>query len=585
MAEVHSENDAISRLLDERLVELQALFETSQLLNSSLNLHTILDNVLRTCMGKMMVSKGIALVQDQGDLLTVTTLKGMDRALIGKKLTVEPFPDTAIEIKNLGLKIYPWADYLATLGIEWVVPIIGNNKKLGLIGFSQKITGRAFSSNELDFLNSLSNIAATAIENGLIFHELNRVNNELDKKIQELGTLFDISKELNSTLDEKKVTNLLSFAIMGELVVQRCLIFTRENDRMTLVVRKGIGYQDEEDTFLSNPQFLSELCQLSEPYKIDDPDAPAFLKKFNCCQIKVVAPMSIQGETRGILALGEKYNKADFRQDELNFLYTLGNQAIISLENARLFRETLEKQRMEEELAIAAQIQKRLLPKELPKVENFEIAGINIPSRQVGGDYFDCIQIDKDRLGICIADVSGKGVPASLLMSNLQAGIRALLQPNTDIATMVGRINNIIYQNTDMDKFITFFYGELNIKSGKFTFSNAGHNPPYWAKADGTLVPLEAGGLLLGMIPNIPYLTGQIELKPGDRILLFTDGVTEAMDPDENEFTEAGVEQVLHNTRGSGAQELLTAVSAAVKEFIRGAPQSDDFTMVAIKAR
>jgi len=579
----NNNNTDITRELDRRLVELQSLFETSRVLNSSLNLHTTLNNVLLTPMGRMMISKGLVMLTDEHKGFVVEITKGMPRNLVGKSLNVDIPINEPVCVQELNLIESPWASFFTQFEIELLLPIESKNKKLGVIGFGAKIDRKRYSSSELEFLNSISNIAATSIENGIMFRELEMVNRGLDKKIQELNTLFDYGKELNSTLDVNKILNLLTFAVMGELMVSRCLVFLKDDEGMNLKIYKGTKVNNRAFKALSGIRFLKALSNIHTPTLVNEVDLPTSLKHLSTNKIKVVAPMKIQEETKGVIAVGEKISKQEFQADELEFLYTLGNQAMISLENARLFEEALEKQRMEEELNIARDIQQGLLPKICQSPQGFEIYGMNVPSRQVGGDYFDCIQFDQDHYGICIADVSGKGAPAALLMSNLQASLHALSSAQCDIAEMTSKINNLIYQNTGLDKFITYFYGVLNSKDLTFTYTNAGHNPPYLCHAEGSIATLEKGGLLLGMMPDMPYQTERITLKSGDVILMFTDGVTEAMNPDEEEFEEHRVEAILKQSRRASAQELVDEVTRSVKEFVGDATQSDDITMVCLK--
>jgi sigma-B regulation protein RsbU (phosphoserine phosphatase) len=352
---------------------------------------------------------------------------------------------------------------------------------------------------------------------------------------------------------------------------------------MCMNICKGAKLNKKEYDSFSGEKFLKSLCNIQEPVQVDEYDLPPSLNSLVKNDIKVVAPMKIQDETKGVLVVGSKINKQEFRADELEFLYTLGNQAMISLENARLFEEALEKQRMEEELNIARDIQQGLLPKSCPQPHGFQIHGINVSSRQVGGDYFDCIEFDENHYGICIADVSGKGAPAALLMSNLQASLRALSSTDCNIGEMTSKINNLIYQNTGLDKFITYFYGILNCSQKTFTYVNAGHNPPYLYHRDGSMRTLEKGGLLLGMMPNMLYEMETVELQPGDVILMFTDGISEAMNPEEEEFEEYRIEAILQKEVHSSAREILQKITNAVKEFVAKAPQSDDITMVGVK--
>jgi len=370
---------------------------------------------------------------------------------------------------------------------------------------------------------------------------------------------------------------------MGELVISRCYLYLREEGSFSLCAARGLRVDDKSRQELSTPAVLAGLSQVNHLVDITTEEMAADLEPLRSHQLKLLIPMQIQEETRGLLAVGEKIAPQPFQSDEHEFLSTLCNLAMISIENARLFEEALAKQRIEEELNIARDIQQRLLPQECPGHSGLEIHGLNIPTSQVGGDYFDCIDIDNDHVAITIADVSGKGVPASLLMSSLHAGLHNLVTPGGDIPAMIGRLNNFIQANTSFDKFITFFYGEFDLAGHTFSYVNAGHNLPYLFHADGTIKRLETGGLLLGMLPNMPYQSEKVALQKDDLLFLFTDGVTEAKNAHEEDFEEERLEAVIKPALGLPLRELVERVVEAVRRHCTGMPQSDDLTMMAAR--
>ena len=576
----HNSTHQLSRELDERVVELQALFEVSKTLNSSLQLKNILDTLLLTPMGKMMIGKGVVLLARDDRRFAIETLKGLPRSHIGQEIEVDLAQPTTQFLS--ALEGQPWAALLSKLGLRLMVPIISNNRCLGMMVFSNKLNDQNYATNELEYLNSLANLAATAVENALIFQQLNDVNRRLDKKIQELNTLFEISKELNSTLESEKIINVLAYALMGELMVQRCLIFAETDGRLNLRVNKGIG-GDGEFEALQSESFGNRLKQISQPVlteKLIEDDLRQFLQGYG---VMLVLPMLSQNVVRGAVLLGEKITKGDFRQDEVDFSATLCNAAMTSLENARLFQETLEKQRLEEELAIARDIQQRLLPKDSPQLGDYELAALNIPTHQVGGDYFDYFPIDGDRHAIAIADVSGKGVPAALIMSNLQATLHAMMTADVPFEDIVSRINNSVHRNTSFDKFITSFFALFDRQTATLTTINAGHNPPYLFHADGSFETLNEGGLLLGMFPNAPYKSETRQLQAGDWIVMYTDGVSEAMNAESEEFGEKRIEEIIRANLNNSAAGMIEVITKAVKEFTTGMPQSDDITLVVMR--
>jgi len=212
------------------------------------------------------------------------------------------------------------------------------------------------------------------------------------------------------------------------------------------------------------------------------------------------------------------------------------------------------------------------------------IHGLNVSSKQVGGDYFDIIEIEKNLLGLTIADVSGKGMPAALLMSNLQASLQSLVREKYPLDRLVARINNVIYKNTDPDKYITFFYGQFDLKTLAFDYVNAGHNPPYLLHEDGNIDELSTGGIILGMMPDMPYQIGNVRFKKGDTLILFTDGVTETMTPDDEEYEEKRLINFLKKMSPSKKpEEINNELIKDLDQFSAGTPQNDDITILTLK--
>jgi len=568
-----SDHSYTSEQLDKRLLELTALFEISRSLSASINLNAILENILRIPMGHMLISRGMILLKKGiEDIYSIEGIKGFPRQLMGKTIEVDMPPVRSVSVQEVSDNHF-WKAFFKEFEIELILPLVSSRGVIGLVGFGAKINGEAYEESEMEFLDSLSNIAATTVANGLMVDEIQTVNRQLDRKIQQLNTIFDISREFNITLDRKKIGSLLSFAVMGELMVNKCIVLTRDTRQMQVLVCKGVD---------SPNQYLSDLCQLSEPVFIDDTQR---FQEFQKIGISLLVPMRLQDETKGVLAIGAKISEKEFLESELEFLTILGNQAMAALENARLFEEILEKQRMEEELNLARSIQKNLFPAQLPSFEKVDIAAINIPSREVGGDYWDVIPLSENKFGVTIADVAGKGAGAAMLMANLQASLHALVSTDLPISDVLSRINQFIYQNTGLDKFITFFYGELDIEKRLFTYSNAGHNPPMKLNKQLKLEELTTGGIVLGMMENVSFDTATVMINPGDGLLLYTDGITETMNADEEEFGESGVLACLKNKFNLEASQIIQSLIDDARRFSGSDIQTDDMTMVMIKMK
>jgi len=273
-------------------------------------------------------------------------------------------------------------------------------------------------------------------------------------------------------------------------------------------------------------------------------------------------------------------------EDELGDLAISFNEMAAAVKIGQ--EEAIERERLEKELATAREIQEKLLPHEMPDIPGFEITGTSLPSQQVGGDYFDFLDIEGGQLGIAIADVSGKGIPAALLMANLQASLHAQVLQRGEVSEVAYRINNLLYKSTDAHMFVTFFYGILDRQRSLFTSTNAGHNPPLVFRSDGRIERLSEGGLILGFQPDVHYEQQTVMIERGEVIVLYTDGITEAADPSSEMVSDDlfGVEKlkdvVRENFRCS-AREIQSAILEAIADHTDNAPQFDDITLVVIK--
>ncbi|MEJ2615991.1 MAG: PP2C family protein-serine/threonine phosphatase [Ignavibacteriaceae bacterium] len=226
-----------------------------------------------------------------------------------------------------------------------------------------------------------------------------------------------------------------------------------------------------------------------------------------------------------------------------------------------------------------------MLPKFQPDVLGYQIAGKSIPAKDVGGDYFDFIQIDEDRLAFCIADISGKGIPAAILMANLQASLRGQAKLDKSSKDCVSFTNDILYHNTAPNKFATLFYGILNNVTHEITYCNAGHNEPFLFSKENKLTKLSTGGLVAGIVPSYPFEEAAFSMLPGELLILFSDGITEAMNNNEEEFGDDRLMEVIVNHRTESPEKLIEIIFKYVKKFCDNTAQMDDMTIVIIKRK
>ncbi len=560
-------------------LDLRTLFETSQVLNASLDLNVVLGNLLLVAMSKLLVTRAVVLLHDAvQDVHRVAATKGLSDLEPGSHLSFDS--GSARQI----LRDEDVPEVLRRHKVVLQIPVAWRDRHLGVVGFGRKMSGKPCDAYEMEFLKALVNISSAAIHNSLMVEELQVANRDLDGKIQELNTLFDLSQEFNATRDRDRLVKLLSFALMGQLLVQRHLFLLRgqggEDDGKTDF--RVVAAQAVADTRFSS-HLCDVLCHEEQMRLLDDESGPEW-EELYARGLRLVLPLRVRGTTQGVLCLGPKVTGQPYGAGDIEFLYALGNLALTSIQNTYLLEEQIEKERLEDEMRLARDIQQRLLPQSIPSFTGLEIATYASPSRHVAGDYFDLVPITGDRFLIAIADVTGKGVPASLLMANIQACLRIVSPIEITLEEATARINRVIYDNTDFDKFITFFWGLYTASERTFSYINAGHEPPMHLNSSGEIQRLDLGGLLLGVFSSAEYVRGVVSLAPGDVVLLFTDGLSEAMDPEENTYGDRRIEAILKQHRQGSPQEIIDALLEDVATFSRGEPQSDDLTLVVLKS-
>jgi sigma-B regulation protein RsbU (phosphoserine phosphatase) len=557
---------------ERRLIDLSDLLEISQTLNQSLELEAILNHLLLASMGRFAISRGLFLLGNGDETFRVAVAKGLSDLPPGTEIALAA-PAEAIE---LDAEDASYAE-LTKRRLAIAFPLWRGGSCAGILALGGKLTRKPFEPAEIDFLGSLASVAAPAIENSRVYGELQHLNARLDRKIHELNTLFELSRRFVGTLDAEAVLQLFSYALMGQLALTRFLIVIQRPNGREIVHARGIPVDEPERW--RDETFWELLSSIEEPLKIDAGSRGPFAK----VGLTAVVPIRREAETYGFVGLGARPSKQSYTDEELAFANALANQAIIALVNAWLVEEAIESRRLEEELAIAKSIQERLFPKRIPEANGYEIAAHSTPTRHIGGDYYDAIALDDGRLLLAIADVSGKGVPAALLMSNVQATLRALASSEIDLAASASRINEIIYANTDLNKYATFFYGILDPKRNTLVYTNAGHNPPILQRVGGDVETLETGGLPVGLMPGSGYEVGVVEIEEGDVLALYTDGVTEAENTEGEEYGPERLESLVREGASESALGLLERIVGDVARFAAGMPQGDDITAMVVK--
>jgi len=287
----------------------------------------------------------------------------------------------------------------------------------------------------------------------------------------------------------------------------------------------------------------------------------------------------------GILSLGPKQSDAPFSTGDLRLLNSVAIQTGLALENSRLAAEVAsevaQRERMNRELEIAREVQERLFPQEIPLFPSIDYAGTCRPALGVGGDYYDFLQISETELGIAIGDVSGKGIPAALLMASLRASLRGqTIRREDDLAVLMANVNKLVYESSTSNRYATFFYAQYDTTSRQLTYVNAGHNPPLIFRGGTEVIRLETGGPVVGLLAGFPYQQAVVQLQRGDLLVAFTDGISEAMNADNEEWGEDRLIKCAWKCTALSAGETMRRIVAGADAFVASAKQHDDMTII-----
>ncbi|NBW70890.1 MAG: hypothetical protein EBR32_05740, partial [Bacteroidetes bacterium] len=557
--------------------EQRTLLETSRILIESQDPDFILNNLLLIALGKLMVAHACVIYHRPGEG-SYKIAKGKGRFAKNNLYEIR----VAIEPEKLTKGVYSIEELpgifeqleLSRKGLIFHLRTSAHH--IGFLCLDASLKDTAYQSDELDFIESLCLMTSVALSSSKMFEELKRINRRLDRKVHDLNSLFELSNDFNQMRTIDELTRTLKFALLGQLFIRQVLLIFYTDEQTHNLVKAGIQEEpkglDIQSLFLVKDKLKVPLAE-NEEHNLDTNSitddtsiSTDWIRYFNTQQIQYLIPIQSQGQNLGIIGIGKKGSGEDFDPDELDYVASLANLVVLNIKRIQLLEEQILNEQYESELALARTIQEGLLPANLPAITGLEVSATNIPSKQIGGDYYDLFQLPDGGHLISIADVTGKGVPAALLMANLQAMIHALALQDTTLEEATGTINDFIYNHTPSDKFITFFWAKLLFNGSTLRYVNAGHDYPLWFRASNSGMDhfqtepteLKDGGLLLGAIPTLqPYGITEIELACDDILVFFTDGVTEAMNPETQE--EFGLErliQLVQNNRNQSAEAI-----------------------------
>ena len=598
-----SAEETIQRLIFS-LSEIEQLGET--IISGRGNFNVSSRTYLRIIHGTLQVTRcAILLFQSTENCLTVEAAINVkdeslsipvtddDIAAILESSTIDPSnPPPALH--NFFNQIQPQLDLL---GANLWAPLKIRDEFLGIISL-----GSFRMQDDLeDWNRELLPVLANQVSVAIAYSRL------VDKTRAEQFRLFmlsDTATQICKSLDTEAVQ---------EEVVTHAITLLDASTGVLLLIDPVTQQLEMKSIFALDPQASIELEDLSIPLQTDQ-DAPSALSPLAEIATPegetlisnnggngvllgrrnlMAVPMRGREDTLGVLIVADKEGRGgttlDFTDEDRVLLEAFANQAGVAIENAQLYQEALEGRQLQAEMDEAAKIQQNLIPDTLPEISGYEATGLYFPRGGVGGDYYDCLPDVNNTWGLAIADVSGKGMQAALLMATLRAGLHSEVTRKVDLPSMAEALNSLLYASSTSGKFATFFYAQLNPETDEITSVNAGHNYPLVIRSAGGCDELEKGGVMLGMFPNdvlaeiSEYEQETTQLDNGDVVLFYTDGVTETVNPDGELYEEERLEAIATRVKGESVDQICQAIYDDVIEFQGEAEQFDDLTLMVLK--
>ncbi len=410
----------------------------------------------------------------------------------------------------------------------------------------------------------------------------------LKRAVEELTVLSELAFAVGASADPEEIKEELVKRLMKAVNAEQAVVSLLDREAENTMMETNIRIRTSsitQSSFSLNDMVIGWMHLHKKALVANDPHNDDRFKGIGWDKsIRSVAcvPLLVKSELIGILAVYNKREAQGFTPDDERMLMIIAGQSAQVIENARLYTESLLLQRMKDEEGHASNIQRMMMP-DAPEVEGYEIAGKSVPARTMGGDYFDFIPAPEGRWAVTLGDVSGKGLPAALLMANTHATIRGQTHTGAPVNERIGRSNRMLCDTTDDEKFVTLFYAELDPAAHMIRYCCAGHEPPFVARANADTTQLEPDGLALGVMETMEYQERVLELEPGTLLVIYSDGVTDAGNAGGEQFGVERLRSVIDTNKTITADGIVEAIVNAVDAHAGGEPQFDDVTVVVIK--
>ncbi|MBD3226184.1 MAG: SpoIIE family protein phosphatase [Caldithrix sp.] len=440
-----------------------------------------------------------------------------------------------------------------------------------------------------DLLNAINRHILTVVENWAIKEEIDRYKESSSNMIAEMGALHEISRVIDS---KENIDSILSYILQRAMDLLKAeaaslMLKIEETNELEFKVVFGPAASQKIKPFrLKVGQGISGwVADHGKPILIPDAYAdqrfdPSFDQKTGFkTKSYLCVPMIYKSRIYGVVTLLNRLDGRPFNENDQELLTTFASQAALAIENTQLLQTAIEKERIDKELQVAAEIQRLLIPDQLTNIPDMDIAATYIPCKSVSGDYYDVIKINDNQYVFIVADVAGKGIPGAMLVSNMSAMLKTYLEHSTNLKVIVERLNTRIMLNTTDDRYITFFIALYNVKDKTLTYINAGHNPPLLIDHQQNVTRLKKGGIFIGCL-NWTYEQETINIPDNSLLILYTDGLIEAMNSKEEEFGEDKLIGILKDNRTAKSDKIQKKIIKAIYEHVGNTSFEDDFTLI-----
>lgn len=528
-----------NKLIEKLSLQAESFQEGFDILSKTSNLFEMVENFLHIIRGNFIISEICAFHKkhDNDDWNSILSKKSPD-------------PNDLIYFegnKNFKIEYFKKQKYIASIFLP-----LADESYLGIL-IGHKMDQSPFNDLDKITLQVLLQIFDAAYRSFLNQKRVKALIFELNEKVVQLNNLIDTVIEI-SRYNKRSV--------LFDQALERIAPLTNASAVLLQIIKEG----KLENQYSFPPQVIIEEV-FDSKYKLESEfEFNNFIYRFTLAD----------KETRN--------GSTSFSELDKLLLDAISRQVKAAIENQYLNEQAIEKEKMEQELNVAASIQKMILPESLPQIKGYDLAGINIPSKEVGGDYYDCINLGNGKYALVIADVAGKGIGAALLVNTLDAALSSYLEFDIPLTEIAERLNKLIFKSSPSDKYITFFMAVLDSNTGDLDILNAGHNPIFLLRIDGTLEKLDSGGMGLGMFDfGIPFAGQKTVMNPGDKLFLYTDGIPEAMNEKEEEYSDKKMLNFFINHSDKSSGDFINAMVNDVKVYVGGTLQSDDITTLILK--